>query len=157
MSPNTSSPKWLNRFEILLLGATAIISGFVAVLDFLGLLDGIPWLAGRVPTLTLLVSGSVATYLVLERRNQLESMQKESSQQIDRLERALIESTTTIIESLQGVEFRKFGNGNELMQYVNRRLRQAQHQVDDLSWSPAVGMGFSLPFAQELTSEYTEL
>jgi len=65
---NNDSPKWLNSFEIILLSITVILSGLVSILDFLGVLDSVSWLAGRIPTLTLLVIGLMAGYLIIERK-----------------------------------------------------------------------------------------
>lgn len=40
----------------------------ISLLDLLGLLDNIPWLAGRIPTLTLLFVGLLVGYFLLERK-----------------------------------------------------------------------------------------
>jgi len=154
--PRKSKPDWLNRFEVLLIGATAILSGLVSLLDFLGILDGIPWLSERIPTLTLLAAGLIAGYLVLERRNQLESMQRDTTRHIEELSLALSQSTITIIESLEGVELRKFESASDMMSYVNKRLLQARQQIDDLSWSPALGLEYGLHTTRELEAEYAE-
>lgn len=147
---------WRNRFEILLLGAIAVLSAVVAIFDFLGVLDGIPWLASRIPTLILLVVGLSAGYLVLERRNQLERMQRDYRQNTEKLTQAISQSTRTIIESLGGFEFKQFESGTELMKYINKRLLQARRQVDDLSWSYVVGLGRDLNIVQEINTEYTK-
>jgi hypothetical protein len=155
-STGNSKPDWLNNFDVWLVEATAIVSGLISLLDFLGLLDGIPWLAERISTLTLLAVGLIAGYLVLERRNQLDSMQRGTEHHIKALSRSLSRSTSTIIDSLEGVELKRFESGNEMMPYINERLLQACKQVDDLSWSPAVGLEYSLDTTQRLAAEYTE-
>ena len=88
----------------------------------------------------LLAIGLVAGYLVLERRNQLERMHRESREGIDELALALAQSTETVIQSLKGVELRRFETGNDLMGYVNKRLLQARYQIDDLTWSSVLGL-----------------
>ncbi|MCB9420133.1 MAG: hypothetical protein H6667_10025 [Ardenticatenaceae bacterium] len=148
--------KWLSQFEILLLGATAIVSGLVALLDFLGALDGIPWLSDRIPTLTLLAMGMVAAYLVVERRNYLDAMQDNSDIRINELEQAIESSTKTIVQSLDGVEFRRFESGDDLLKYVIKRMSQARKTIDDLSWSPAVSLRQELEITQQLNQQYTE-
>jgi hypothetical protein len=148
--PEKSKSNWPRNFEVLLIGATAILSGLISLLDFLGLLDGITWLAERIPTLTLLATGLVAGYLVLERRHQLEGMQRDTDQRIKELTKSLSQSTVTIIESLGGVELRRFETGNEMISYVNKRLLQARQRIDDLSWSPVVGLEHSLEATQEV-------
>lgn len=62
-----SKSQWFNYLETFLLGTTIAISGIVALLDFLGVLDSIPWIAERVPIFILLLVGSIAAYLILER------------------------------------------------------------------------------------------
>jgi len=156
MKTDKAKQGWRNHFDILLLGAVAVLCALVSLLDFLGLLDGISWLANRIPTLTLLAIGLVASYLVLERRTQLESMQDDSRQRLDELSQAITQSTTTIIDSLNGVEFRRLGTGGEAVAYVNKRLSQAKRRVDDLSWSSALGLDHGLSSSQEASTRYAE-
>ncbi|MCP4368052.1 MAG: hypothetical protein GY797_08100 [Deltaproteobacteria bacterium] len=132
-----SSPPWINRIETSIIIATAVVSGLVALLDFLGLLDNIPWLQEKVPTLTLLVGGLIAGYLAIERRQQLEPMQEEFRTGISELKRTNSETASLIIDSLKGVELRSYEDGHDLINYINERLSQASVQVDDLTWSPA--------------------
>jgi len=153
---NSRTTGWLNKFEVILLIATAIVSGFVSILDFLGLLDGIEWLADRIPTLTLLVSASIAIYLIIERRNHLETTQKETLERFEKLEHTVISSTAIVVDSLQGLELKKFENSDELMTYVNKRLAQAQRQIDDLTWSPTISYASDLPSARGLNVQYTD-
>jgi hypothetical protein len=101
---NNDSPKWLNSFKIILLSATVILSGLVSILDFLGVLDGVSWLAGRIPTLTLLVIGLMAGYLIIERKSHLEKMNRDLGNSIENLSHELRKSTESTIASLNGVE-----------------------------------------------------
>jgi hypothetical protein len=147
---------WRNHFELFLLGATALVSAGVSLLDFLGLLDALPWLTNRIPTLTLLATGLVAGYLVLERRNFLEETQNENIVRITQLEAAISASTSTVINSLNGLELRSFRTNRDAINYVNGRLPQAKCQVDDLSWSPAFGFDDQLEDTVALMNEYAE-
>jgi hypothetical protein len=151
-----SNPKWMNQFEIILLAITAIVSGLVSLLDMFGLLDSITWLSGRIPSLTLLMSGIIATYLVLERKNQLNELQKENRQGFQNIESLLEGSRASIIDSLKGVDIQHFKSGNELMQYINKRLGQAKQQIDDLSWSSTISLSGGLNATQELNREFAE-
>jgi len=148
--------KWFNNFETLLLSATVILSGLVSLLDFLGVLDSIPWLAKRIPVLTLLVIGLVAGYLILERKGQLEKMHNNLNSRMNVLEQSVHHSATTIIASLKGVELTPFESGIDLLRYVNRRLQSVQSQVDDLSWSPIVGLGRELSSTRKANQEYAD-
>jgi len=153
---NNENAKWLNNFEIILLSATVILSGLISLLDFLGVLDTITWLAGRVPALTLLVIGLMAGYLILERKSQLEKMNSDLNNRLANLEQSLQNAITTTITSLDGVEFRPFESGTELLRYVIQRLKQAQSQVDDLSWSPVISLKSALSSTQQVYQEYEE-
>lgn len=153
---NNDSPKWLNSFEIILLSITVLLSGLVSILDFLGVLDGVSWLAGRIPTLTLLVIGLMAGYLIIERKSHLEKMNRDLGNSIENLSHELRKSTESTIASLNGVEIKLFDSGTELLQYVNQRLKQAQNQIDDLSWSPIIGLKSDLNTSRKAYQEYEE-
>lgn len=153
---SNDNPKWLNNFETILLSATVILSGLVSILDFLGVLDGVSWLAGRIPTLTLLVIGSMAGYLIIERKNHLEKMNRDLSSGIENLSEELRKATESTIASLNGVEIKLFDSGTELLHYVNLRLKQAQNQIDDLSWSPIIGLKSDLNTSRKAYQEYEE-
>lgn len=151
-----SNPKWMNQFEIILLAITALVSGLVSLLDMFGLLDSVNWLSGRIPSLTLLMSGIIATYLILERKNHLNESQRENRVGFQNLESLIEQSRKSVIDSIKGVDIQYFGSGNELLQYVNKRLGQAKHQIDDLSWSSAISLSGGLNTTQELNREFAE-
>lgn len=129
MSNSKHKTGWVNQAELLLLLATAVISFLIALLDFIGALDSIPWLSDRIPTLTLLAVGLIASYIALERRNGFEAI-------FDAL-RGLFDgqkdSTRLIIDSLKGLEIRSFDTQLEFLDYFNQRLSQAMQQIDDIS------------------------
>lgn len=149
--------RWIPFFESIALGATILAAMVVSLLDFLGFLENLPWLAQRLPTLTLLIVALIGTYLVIERRTHIERWQAQSQKGFVDLENAIANSTTTIVKSLSGVELRVFANGNEMMRYINKRLPQAKRQVLDLSWSPATSVDSGLRVAQDLNAQYDRL
>jgi hypothetical protein len=61
--------QWLSAFEIALMSATGVTVATVNILDFSGALEHVPWLADRIPSITLLLVGFVSLYLILERRS----------------------------------------------------------------------------------------
>jgi hypothetical protein len=150
----TSNPVWVRHIDIFLLALMAILSVVVSAADFLGILDGQSWLATRLPTLTLLVAGVVAGYLAVERRTQLAKLESVSREGFEQLQTAVERSTRTLIDSLHGVELQSFAFGNELLDYVNKRLSQAHDRIFDVSWSSAVGMGAGLNVVQNMNAEY---
>lgn len=145
---------WRDKAEFALLIAPVVISGLVSIADLLGLLDSIPWLAQRVPTITLLLVGFVAGYLVLERRSVLSATYADLQRRIDKINQQLDDNLHVTISSLKGVESRSFASGTDLLRYVNKRLSQARVRVDDLSWSPAVGLGQGLQVTQDVNHLY---
>lgn len=60
--------------DILLISAATLSIG-ITLLDFLGILDRVQWLSGRVGTFTLLVLSFLLVSIVLERRQRLDAIQ----------------------------------------------------------------------------------
>lgn len=56
--------------------ASAVVSILITLLDFTGLLDGIPWLNARLPTLILLAVSLLLVANVVERRTRLAHIEK---------------------------------------------------------------------------------
>ncbi len=132
------------KIEKLAMGATAVLSVAISLLDLLGVLDAIPWLAGRTSALTLLVVGFLAGYLVLERRSKL-----------DKIERLVTEGIERTIVSLKGVEVRSFTDPQEVYEYVHKRMWQAQKSIDDLTWGRSI-TGSRTPSQEEAHKKYFE-
>lgn len=116
--------------ELFILWATAISSVAIAALDFLGAIEGFPWISERIPTLILLVVGLLASYIALERRGKLHEL----SEAINKLALGQEKSALSIMDSLQGVQVRKFETGYELLSYLNDTIANAKVQIDDISW-----------------------
>ncbi len=106
-------------FAFGLAGASVIIS----LLDFAGLLQGIPFLAGHTSALTLLVIGSAVGYLALERRNKLDKIEKEIKQGFERT-----------LSSMSGGQVKLFEDVKDMWEYLARRTKEAHRSVDDLTW-----------------------
>lgn len=116
----------------LILGVTGI-SLIIAFLDLFELLDPVSPIAQKIPALTLLAVGSVASYLVLERRrmnNSIESFQKQGENILDSITR----SSDQVIKSLDGVKVVSFSSSAELVTYAAERYRNAKC-IDNITWS----------------------
>jgi hypothetical protein len=61
--------------DIVLIGSAIVAIG-VSLLDFLGVLDQIPWLVGRVPIITLLSLSFLLASAVIERRTRIDKIQE---------------------------------------------------------------------------------
>jgi hypothetical protein len=66
--------EWLRDFDLVLLSMTGFVVLMITTLDLLGVLDQVLWLKDRIPTITLLMIGSISTYLIIERRSYLDSL-----------------------------------------------------------------------------------
>jgi hypothetical protein len=123
--------------EYAALSATAAISIIIASLDLIGLLDASNWLAQRIPALTLLGIGFVASYLILERRNALDKIAISLGEHDQEVLQALTSSSSRTIRALQGVEVRAFHDGADFISYFLDRARRA-NRVDDMRWGTPV-------------------
>lgn len=152
-----SKPEWHKNLEIVVLGGTIVISVIVALLDFLGALDSVPWLRDRVPILILLATVTIASYLLLERRSQFEAHES-SQERLRELDQTVKQAISTIITSLDGVEFQQYESGNALLQHVNRQLlevsKEKNKEIRDLSWSPVTGFGTGLEITKQTNAEF---
>ncbi len=131
------------KIERIVFGIIAIFSILISIADWLGLLDNVPFLAGRVPALTLLVVGFIAGYLVLERRSKL-----------DRIEQLSVDGVERVINSLGGVEAREFANTQELYEYVIKRMNEAKKTIDDTTWGSAERT--RTPASRKVHAKYVE-
>ena len=112
-----------DKVEHLSLIVTAGISILISFLDLTGLLENIPFLAGRTSALSLLVLGVVVGYLALERRSKL-----------DRIEQLVVEGFESAILSLQGGPVRLLSNSQDVYEYAAQRMGEATESIDDLTW-----------------------
>lgn len=152
-----STFEWSKQVENVILWATVIISIAVAILDFSGALDNIQWLSDRIPTFILLGVGFLAGYLALERRSQLEAMHTELKEALNKLAVGQDKATQTLIESLQGVQVRKFDNGHELLRYMYDLVAKSQVRIDDLSWRATFTTRNYGDFAHNMGSQYVPI
>ena len=65
---------FLKLVEYSLISVTAGISLLISSLDLAGMLDANSWVTQRIPSLTLLATGFIASYLILERRDKLDKL-----------------------------------------------------------------------------------
>ena len=60
----------------------------------------------------------------------------------------------TILKGLEGVEFVKFSDPNEQIEYIINRLQNAKNSVSDFTWAPKVSSSFNAPLRQKLEKKY---
>jgi hypothetical protein len=96
----------------------------VAILDFLGLLGGIPWLVNRIPTLVLLLVSVMLGYLIVERRNKLDVIEGYIQTGNQETLATLEAETEKIITALQGVNIRLFERREDVYIYLEKKVRK---------------------------------
>src|SRR5689334_22850224 len=116
--------------EYYVLIAATVLSALVSILDFLGLLGALPWLANRIPTLVLLLVSVTLGYLVVERRNQLHRLETLVRTGNEETLTTVTEGIDRVITALQGVEVRVFERHEEFFVYLERRVRSARRSID---------------------------
>lgn len=129
--------KTRNTIEYILIFITAGVSIIIAVLDLAGLLDTIPWITQRIPTITLLGIGFVASYLILERRGKIDEIANSLKQQESNIADLVSTSFRDTIRALEGVEVRTFDNGADFISDFLERARTAK-RIDDVTWGEEV-------------------
>lgn len=126
-----------NAIEYILIFITAGVSIVIAVLDLAGLLDTIPWITQRIPTITLLGIGFVASYLILERRGKIDEIADSLKQQEANISNLVYTSFKDTIRAVDGVEVEVFHEGKEFITNFQERARKAK-RVDDITWGEDV-------------------
>ncbi len=119
--------------EYLLIVSTGVISLLIAILDLTGLLDANSWVALRVPSLTLLAVGFIASYLILERKGKIDTIANTLERNRAEMLEAIASSSTGTIRALGGVEIVSFTSSAEYLSYATKRIRRAT-RVDDITW-----------------------
>jgi len=99
---------------------------------------------------------SIGIYLALERIVFLEHSQNMNQERIENLTYEINNLSSTIINSLDGVELREFSSTVSGMQYVIKRVKQAKKQIDDLTWSQALGLARDLNITESLEKQYQD-
>ncbi|MCQ3972816.1 MAG: hypothetical protein DPW09_05130 [Anaerolineae bacterium] len=109
------------RVELLLLFIVAGLSVIISILDTAGLLDGVQWIAQRIPALILLCVGFIASYLILERRGKL-----------DEIALMVDERSTAILKTI-GVEVNEYNTSEEYLDAIAQRVIKAK-RIDNVNW-----------------------
>lgn len=112
--------------ETITLILTILVGLIISVLDLTGLLDSSPMISKRSPAITLLCVAFVASYLILERKNNLYNY--------NRLLTFISSSSSQIIKSLKGVEIKVYHSKGDFAQVLLSKLKEAK-QVDSLVWT----------------------
>jgi len=129
-----------------------LLSGFVILFDFLGILGDFPWLSERVPTVTLLLLSFIAGTLLVERRKSLAKLETSIDSKTQYIQEAITLGTTDIsnlirseiekilveVESgnddisrlIKDGDAQLFNNPEETYSYFVKRLNEAEISID---------------------------
>lgn len=116
--------------EFYVLVAATSLSALVSILDFLGLLQALPWLATRIPTLVLLLISIALGYLVVERRHKLDAIEALIRTGNQETLTMVAEGVERVISALQGVDIRLFTGRDEMFAYLEGRIKKAKRSLD---------------------------
>ena len=140
----------IQKIEYILLFSTAGVSLIIALLDVSGLLDSNTWIVQRIPAITLLCVGFVASYLVLERRGKIDAMANDIRESYALLLNEIESSSAQIMTALDGIQVTSFENDTEMFRYASKRIRQAD-SIDHVLWS---SLFFGQPRSTEVIQAY---
>jgi hypothetical protein len=119
-----------DKIERIALLATVVVSALVAVLHLLGLLETIPWLTDRVPTITLLVLAILAGYLISQRVGEHE--------ELEGIKDLISESAKITVASLSGVEAATKLSTEEGREYSAKSFETAKRSIDAALLAPSL-------------------
>jgi hypothetical protein len=122
--------KFATNSEYYVLVGAAGLSALVSILDLLGLLQSLPWLAVRIPTLILLLVSMILGYLVVERRSKLEAIEALIRTGRQETLTSVEEGVDHIITSLRGVDVRLYEDRDEMFASIERGVKQAKRSID---------------------------
>lgn len=128
---SSSKNKVLQVFEFFILFVTAGVSLAISVLDMLGLFDANAWIYEKIPSLTLLCVGFVASYLIFERKGKLEEISQSTAMQ----SKQIIQAVTKLAENVSKENFdvSVYSHRAEFFTAFAKKVKFAK-QVDDLVW-----------------------
>lgn len=122
------------KIEYALIFLTGGISLFIAIVYLTGLLDSSSWVAQRVPSLTLLAVGFIASYLALERQGKIDVMAVTMEKRGEEILQAISRSSSDTISALSGVEVISFASSAEFVTYASQRFGDSK-RIDDVTLS----------------------
>jgi hypothetical protein len=147
--------KLLANFENISLASLSVGGLLVSVLGFFDWFGQGAWIANeRLPMIILFFLSTMGLYIVRERQNTLDVIQKDVA--------LLKEKPEQIIKALDGVQVIKFKDAFELLEYTAKRVRELladgkSHWIDDTSWGGDLGYDAQLPKNQKISINYREL
>jgi hypothetical protein len=144
-----------NSEYYVLIGA-ASLSALVSILDFLGLFQSLPWLAVRIPTLTLLLMSMLLGYSVVERKSKLEAIESLIQAGHQETLSAVEEGVDHIITSLRGIDIRLYEDRDEMFASLEHEIKRAKRSIDTTHLMLSAPSG-EIPAAQHYYDTFSKV
>lgn len=136
---------------------TLLLAFIVCSISIIGLFTDVPFVKGNISNIILAVSSIILTIVAVSKSIAEENHGKLSSK-IDeyllKIGENLESNKDQILKGLEGVEFVKFDDPNEQIEYIINRLQSANISVSDFTWAPKVSASFNAPVRQVLEKKY---
>jgi hypothetical protein len=118
------------KIEIIITLTLGIFCIVIASLDIFDLFEDNHWISERIPPLTLLGIGAIATYLIIERKNKIDELHKIMQNQSTDLPDKISAVTDNIISAINGIKVNYFQSSNEMFRYASKRYSSAKTIAD---------------------------
>lgn len=136
---------------------TILLAFVVCAISILSCFTDIPCVKGNISNIILAISSIMLTAIVVTKSN-IEKEHKVLSGKVDdfikHLEENLELNKDKILRGLEGVEFVRFNDPNEQIEYIVNRLEKAKISVSDFTWAQKVSSTFDAPVRQKLEKKY---
>ena len=136
---------------------TLLFAIIICSISILGLFTDVSYVKGNISNIILAVSSIILTIVVVSKS----SLEKNHSQLCSKIDEYLLQTSENIesnkdkiIKGLEGVEFIKFSDPNEQIEYIINRLQNAKISVSDFAWATKVSTSFDAPVRQKLENKY---
>ncbi len=120
--------KLLRKIDIIILGAIALASSIIAIVDFFDLFGGV---SPNYPLFILLLLGIIGLHLIISHFSQEDFRSHTTA------------SLQSIVRGIKTADFRVFNDSIEIESYLAKRILEAKKSVCDLSWKVKISEGFS--------------
>lgn len=119
-----------NFVEKIVAGLSVLFCVGIAILDFGGLLDGIPIIAGRVPIISLLLLSGITSYFIFIAPEKDNSRHTDLLNQISQIDNVFRQTLLTRVQV--------FKDFDSCLTYTNNRIKRARTNVSSVYWDASL-------------------
>ncbi len=136
---------------------TLILALIVGSISILGLFTDVPFVKGNISNIILAISSIILTIVAISKNSSEQNhnlLCNKIDEYLNKIDENLEVNKDQILKGLEGVEFVKFNDPNEQIEYIINRLHNAKISVSDFTWAPKVSASFDSPVRQKLEKKY---